>query len=66
MKSQRKISQNTSFYEIAEKNLQKHFYEITEKNLQKRFFYEITERNLQEYTSSMKSQREISKNTLLL
>jgi hypothetical protein len=52
MKSQRKISQNTSFYEIAEKILQKHFYEITEKNLQKRFFYKITERNLQEYTSS--------------
>jgi hypothetical protein len=54
MKNQRKISQNTSFYELSEKILQK------------RFFYEITERNLQEHTSSMKSQREISKNTLLL
>jgi hypothetical protein len=62
MKSQRKTSQNTSFYEITEKILQKHFYEITERNLQKHiyenhreksprihFFYEITERNLQKH-----------------
>jgi hypothetical protein len=32
MKNQRKISQNTSFYEIAEKILQKHFYEIRGKS----------------------------------